>query len=98
MTYELGFLASAQKEWRKLDPNTRAILKKKLAERLQNPHVPASKLTGSDNRYKIKLRSIGYRLIYEVRDHQVLVIVVAIGKRNRGDVYAVASKRVVDGN
>jgi mRNA interferase RelE/StbE len=93
MTYELGFLAPALKEWRKLDENTRLQLKKKLAERLNEPHVPGSRLSGSANRCKIKLRTSGYRLVYEVRDRQLIVIVVAVGKRERGEVYQKAAGR-----
>ena len=93
MTYELGFLEAAMKEWRKLDSTTRDQFKKKLAERLINPRVLAAKLSGSKDRYKIKLRSIGYRLVYEVRDEQLLVVVVAVGKRERGAIYANAEKR-----
>ncbi len=93
MTYELGFLKPALKEWRKLDARTREQLKKKLAERLQNPHVPASRLADARNRYKIKLRNIGYRLVYEVRDREVIVVVVAIGRRDRDVVYLAARTR-----
>jgi mRNA interferase RelE/StbE len=93
MTYELGFLDSALKEWHKLDPQTRAQFKKKLAERLTAPHVPTAKLSGAKDRYKIKLRSIGYRLVYEVRDADVIVVVVAIGRRDRNQVYRTAEKR-----
>ncbi|AOW51836.1 TPA: type II toxin-antitoxin system RelE/ParE family toxin [Legionella pneumophila subsp. pneumophila] len=73
MSFELGFLDEALKEWRKLDNNTRDQFKKKLAERLINPRVPASKLSGQKDRYKIKLRNIGYRLVYEVRDAELIV-------------------------
>ena len=93
MTYELAFLDSALKEWRKLDAQTRDQFKKKLIERLDAPHVPASKLSGAKDRYKIKLRSVGYRLVYEVRDTEVIVVVVAIGRRDRNAVYKAAEKR-----
>ena len=93
MKYELGFLEEALKEWSKLDSNTREQFKAKLTERLTNPRVPASKLSGHKDRYKIKLRSVGYRLVYEVRDNEVIVIVVAVGKRERNAVYKVAAKR-----
>jgi mRNA interferase RelE/StbE len=93
MSYELGFLESALKEWQKLDNSTQTQLKRKLQERLENPHVPASKLYGANNRYKIKLRSTGYRLVYEVKDQELIVIVVAIGKRERNAVYKKAVKR-----
>lgn len=84
MTYELAFLEDALKEWEKLDRTIREQFKAKLAERLQTPRVPSSKLHGQKDRYKIKLRSVGYRLVYEVRDREVLVVVIAVGKRDRG--------------
>ena len=93
MIYELAFLEIALKEWRKLDENTRGQFKKKLTERLLTPHVPSSRLSGSTNRYKIKLRSVGYRLVYEVRDAELIVLVVAIGRRDRDAVYKAAEKR-----
>ena len=93
MSYELGFLDEALREWRKLDANTREQFKRKLAERLVNPHVPAAQLSGKKARYKIKLRSVGYRLVYEVRDSALIVVVVAVGKRERNAVYRVAEKR-----
>lgn len=93
MSFELGFLEEALKEWSKLDNNTREQFKTKLAERLENPRVPSAKLSGNKDRYKIKLRSVGYRLVYEVRDSELLVIVVAVGKRERNAVYKAAIKR-----
>jgi mRNA interferase RelE/StbE len=93
MSYELGFLDDALKEWKKLDGSTREQFKAKLAERLENPRVPSAKLSGHPDRYKIKLRSIGYRLVYEVRDRELIVIVVAVGKRERNAVYKTADRR-----
>lgn len=93
MTYELQFLASARREWNKLDSTIRTQLKKKLSERLEGPHVLSSKLSGFENHYKIKLKSSGYRLIYEVIDQKIIVLVVAIGKRNRNAVYRLVKKR-----
>lgn len=93
MTYELGFVEDALKEWRALDNVVRLQFKKKLAERLENPRVPSAKLPGHPDRYKIKLRSAGYRLVYEVRDKQLIVVVVAVGKRERNAVYIAADKR-----
>lgn len=63
MRYELGFLDEALAEWRKLDGSVRDQFKKKLAERLAAPRVPSAKPSGHPDRYKIKLRSIGYRLV-----------------------------------
>ena len=93
MTYELAFHPEALKEWFKLDPSIRTQLKKELAERLLNPRVPAAQLSGRSNRYKIKLRTVGYRLVYEVRDAELLILVVAVGKRDRNTVYRIATNR-----
>ena len=93
MTYELLFHPDALDEWGKLDKPVREQFKKKLAERLINPYIPASKLSGQKNRYKIKLRSMGYRLVYEVVDTQLIVTVVAVGKRERNAIYKAAASR-----
>lgn len=92
-SFELGFLEDALKEWRKLDNTLRQQFKEKLVKRLVQPHVPASKLSGFKNRYKIKLRSAGYRLVYEVRDSELVVLVVAVGRRDRNAVYKAAALR-----
>ena len=96
MTYELAFLDEALNEWRKLDPATRDQFKTKLTERLQNPKIPSARLHGAKERYKIKLRNAGYRLVYEVRDREVLVLVVVVGKRERNEVYKAAARRNTD--
>ena len=93
MSFELGFLDDALKEWGKLAGGICEQFKKKLAERLIAPRVPAALLSGQRDRYKIKLRSVGYRLVYEVRDKQLIVVVVAVGKRERNAVYKAAARR-----
>ncbi len=94
MIYELKFLPAALKEWKKLAPPIRDQFKKKLAERLINPHVPSAKLSGYDAVYKIKLRSSGYRLAYEVIDEEIVVYILAVGKRDKDEVYRKLSKRI----
>lgn len=93
MSFELRFKVEALREWRRLDAVVRDHFKKKLSERLEHPRVPASKLLGHPDRYKIKLRGAGYRLVYEVRDAEVVVVVVAIGKREHKAVYKKADPR-----
>ncbi len=91
MSFELGFLEEALREWRKLDSSVREQFKDRLAERLVRPRIVSAKLSGHKNRYKIKLRGAGYRLVYEVRDSEVIVLVVAVGKSDA--VYKAAAKR-----
>jgi mRNA interferase RelE/StbE len=60
---------------------------------LENPVVPADRLYGFPNHYKAKLRSSGYRLVYEVEEMEITVYVIAIGKREDSAVYQPARKR-----
>jgi mRNA interferase RelE/StbE len=92
MTYKLEFLPSARKEWDKLGHTLREQFKKKLAERLEVPRIPSDALHGMPDCYKIKLKSSD-RLVYEVIDERVIVSVVAVGKRERSQVYPRAKKR-----
>lgn len=93
MTYRLHFIAPAEKEWRKLGSTVREQFKKKLAQRLDHPRAAADALNGLPDHYKIKLRASGYRLVYRVADDLVTVTVIAVGKRERGEVYREAKAR-----
>ena len=93
MSFELEFLEEALAEWKRLDGSIREQFKKKLAQRLVAPRVSSAKLHGHPDRYKIKLRTIGYRLVYEVQDTRLVVLVVAVGRRDRNTVYKVAAQR-----
>ena len=92
-TYRLEFLPSALKEWEKLGGNIRDQFRKKLAERLGNPRVPSAQLHGLPDCYKIKLKAAGYRLVYRVDDDRVVVMVVAVGRRDRNLAYKIAAAR-----
>jgi mRNA interferase RelE/StbE len=94
MSYKLKFIPTALKEWEKLDNSLKQHFKKKLKERLENPHVPSAQLTGYSNHYKIKLRTSGYRLVYEVIDNELVVLVIVIGKRERGAAYSTFESRI----
>ena len=83
MNYELEFKPKALKEYKKLDDTIRNHFKKKLKKILQNPKIPGNKLSGYENIYKIKLKSSGYRLAYEVKEKEIIVLVLKIGKRDK---------------
>ncbi len=93
MSYKLKFLPSALKEWRKLAPPIQKQFKNKLKERMKNPRNKASQLRGFKDTYKIKPRSVGYRLVYEVNDKEIVIYVITVGKRERGIVYSKAETR-----
>ena len=93
-SYKLTFLADAKKEWDKLDSSARKQFASKLRERLSEPRIPAVRLSGMADCYKIKLRKAGYRLVYRVYDDRIVVQVVAVGRRDRNAVYATALRRL----
>jgi mRNA interferase RelE/StbE len=93
-TYSLEFHQLALKEWRKLYGSIKAQFQNALSKRLNTPHVPSARLRGDlQNTYKIKLRDVGYRLVYEVIDQQLVVMVIAVGKRDHNEAYQSAVKR-----
>ncbi|MBS1204041.1 MAG: addiction module toxin RelE [Proteobacteria bacterium] len=94
MTYELVFDPRAYREWKKLGETVRAQFKKKIVEVLIQPRIEAARLHDFPDCYKIKLRSSGYRLIYQVRDNIVMVFVIAVGKREKSTAYRQPRKRL----
>ena len=94
MNYELAFDPRALKEWQKLGVTVREQFKKKLEDVLKRPRNPSAKLRDLPDCYKIKLRTQGYRLVYQVNDKELLVWVIAIGKRENSAVYEDATKRL----
>ena len=82
--YRLHFETQAWQEWKALDGAPKKALREALIKRLDNPHVPGSALKGElAGCYKIKLLKAGYRLVYEVLDDVVVVLVWPPGRSCR---------------
>lgn len=92
--YVLEFNLRARKEFDSLASSIRLQLARKLKSRLAAPRVEADKLSGMPDCYKIKLRSSGHRLVYQVIDERLVVLVIAVGKREKNQAYAAAMSRV----
>ena len=93
--YRLAFVNDALKEWNALDGAVKEPLRKLLRKRLDQPRTPGAELGGElRGCYKIKLRKLGYRLVYRVVDDVLLVLVLAVDKREGSLVYASAEERV----
>ncbi|MCL6248419.1 type II toxin-antitoxin system RelE/ParE family toxin [Acinetobacter sp. ANC 4945] len=82
MTYELEFAKAALKKFDKLNPQIADQFIRKLEAILENPKIPKNKLSGSNDLYKIKLRSAGYRLVYQVIDDRVVILVLDVDRRD----------------
>jgi len=65
-----------------------------LIERLEQPHVPNERLHHRlSNCYKIKNDKTGHRLVYRVIDEHLVLLVLAIGKRERLEAYLREAQR-----
>jgi len=93
-TYRLQFVPPAKLEWDKLDGSIRAQFAKVLLRRLEQPRVPSAALTAMPDCYKIKLRSTGFRLVYRVHEDTLILMTIAVGKRDRSAVYDTAKLRL----
>jgi mRNA interferase RelE/StbE len=88
MTFNVEFDERAFKEWNKLEKTIREQFKKKLKKLQQNPYVESARLHGDlAGCFKIKLRASGFRLIYKVIDDEIVIWVVAVGKREDEKAY-----------
>lgn len=76
----------------------KAALREALIKRLDQPHIPAAALKGElSGCYKIKLLKAGYRLVYEVLEDVVVVLVLAVGNRKDSAAYTEAIERITSG-
>ncbi|AXF78948.1 type II toxin-antitoxin system RelE/ParE family toxin (plasmid) [Erwinia tracheiphila] len=94
MTYRVKFRTDALKEWNNLDKAIQQQFVRKLKKCAENPHIPSAKLRGMPDCYKIKLQASGFRLVYQVINDELIIAVVAVGKREHSKVYNLASKRL----
>ena len=85
-TYKVEFVKSAQKEFDRLAAKLQIKTAEALSLLAQNPFselLKVKKLKGADTLYRIKLGD--YRVVYELRNEQLIVLVIKIG--HRSEVY-----------
>lgn len=84
MTYRITLAPSAARQLRKLDPQARRRIQAAVELLADDPRPPASaRLVGGSGEWRI--RTGDYRIIYEIEDDQLLVLVVCVGHRR--DIY-----------
>ena len=80
MAYTIRFRPSATRSMRKLPRSVQVRLKPRIDALAENPRPPGvDKLAGEENAYRIRVGD--YRIIYEVRDIVLVVVVMRIGHR-----------------
>lgn len=83
MTYKISILRKAQKQLAKIPANDYKKVKNAILDLAQDPRPAGSKKLKGRSAWRI--RQGDFRVIYEIKDEQLLIIVLNIG--NRRDVY-----------
>ncbi len=93
--YRIRFTDEAAKDWRKLDNSIKAELMKNLQSRLENPAIESARLKGAlGDCYKVKAPVTGYRLVYRIVEDVLVILVLAVGKRQDSKAYELATRRL----
>jgi mRNA interferase RelE/StbE len=72
---------AAERQFAKLSLQAREMIAAALVALARNPRPPACvKLAGAEDLWRIRVRQ--YRIIYQLLDDELLVVVVNIGDRN----------------
>lgn len=84
MSYSVRLAPAAVRQLRKLPPDARRRIQAAIEILAETPRPPgAKKLSGSISDWRV--RTGDYRIIYEIRDAQLIVLVVTMGHRR--DIY-----------
>jgi mRNA interferase RelE/StbE len=84
MIYSIGFRPAVLKSLKRFPKKDLVRIKKKIEELGQNlPEPNTTKMKGNNSFHKI--RTGDYRIIYEIHDDRVVILIVKIGHRK--DIY-----------
>ncbi len=80
MTYQVDLVPAAARQLRKLDPQGRRRVQAAIELLAEDPRPPAAKmLVNSDGAWRVRVGD--YRVVYEIEDGHLVVLVLAIGHR-----------------
>jgi len=83
MTYAVEILRAAQKELAKIDRHAQSRIIASIRGLATDPRPTGCKKLSGRSAWRIRIGA--YRVIYEIHDNLLVVLIVTIG--NRGDVY-----------
>jgi mRNA interferase RelE/StbE len=83
VTYTVEILRSAQRQVARIDRQDQTRIKAAVRELANNPHPAGSRKLSGRSAWRIRVGT--YRVIYEIYDDRLIVLVVTIGHRR--DVY-----------
>ena len=82
--FEITWAPAAARQFRKLDRAAQEQIRRTLVILRETPRPPrAIKLVGGEGEWR--LRTGDYRIVYDINDRELIVLVVRVG--NRRDIY-----------
>jgi mRNA interferase RelE/StbE len=80
LIYTIEFSSTAERQFKKLSVQLQKRLTPKIDALAKNPRPSGmKKLEGEENLYRIRVGD--YRIIYQIQDNKLIVLVVKIGDR-----------------
>ena len=80
MTYQVSLIPAAARQLRKFDPQARRRIQAAIELLAIDPRPPsATRLVGGAGEWRV--RTGNYRIVYEIEDDKLLVLVLAVGHR-----------------
>jgi mRNA interferase RelE/StbE len=83
--YEVVFTKQALRSLRRIPRNIAMLIREKLEQLAEDPYAPNNNVTKLVGRPGYRLRVGDWRVIYELQDGQLILLVIKIGPR--GEVY-----------
>jgi mRNA interferase RelE/StbE len=85
VAYQIQFTPHAYRQFKKLERDTQLLLLAKIEDLGGNPRpLGVKKFASVENLYRIRVGD--YRVVYEIRDRALVVVVLKVGHRR--DAYA----------
>ena len=98
MAYKIEFLPEAAREFDALDGSLRKVAAKQIEKLTDRPELgePLGKRMGIDltGYRKIYFGKKAYRIVYEVQQRKLIVLIIGIGKREREEIYREGARRL----
>ena len=92
MSWKVEYLPEAEKDLKGLDGSQRNLVLKAIKKVQPLGNHNSTNLAGL---LKIKLRSAGLRIVYQLRRTETSMMIIVIGVRADEEVYELAQKRVL---
>lgn len=84
MVYRIELAPRAQREFKALDGSVRGRIKRRIDSLAENPYPSGiKKIEGEDDLYRLRVGD--YRILYQVKEKILLILIVGIGHRR--DIY-----------